>query len=104
MQDIRAAQQRYKSTKGVGKYGSLRELVEADLLKSSLSNGEESGYRFAIRTSDMGYVATAVPLKYGVGGTGFFSYYVDETGTIRAADKNGEEAGKDAPPISEKGD
>jgi hypothetical protein len=104
MRNIRMAQYTYKSTKGAGKYGSLNELVDARLLNRSLSDKQESGYKFEVSGNDAGFEAVAIPVEYGVKGTGMLSFYVDKSGIIRAGDKRGGKAGKDDPPISEKGD
>ena len=102
IKNIRAAEQTYKVTKGAGKYGSLKELAEAGLVKNNLSEGHDLGYRFNIKVIGNSYMATAVPEAYGENaykGTGAISYFVDETGVIRWGDKKGAEANSNDPPL-----
>ena len=105
MRHIRTAQQTYKGTQSTGRYGTLKELSEAGLLKPTLADGVDQGYRFDIRVSGNSYKAFAVPIEYGqtnYKGTGRVSLYVDETGVIRGADKGGKEADAGAEPLVEK--
>jgi hypothetical protein len=99
MKVIRSAQQACKEAKG--RYGTLKELADAGLIKPALSDGRDWGYRFEIRVTGNSYSAVAVPEKYGARrytGTGGISLYVDETGVIRGEDKGGREANANDPP------
>jgi len=90
---IKLAQQTYKNTKG--KYGTLKELAEAGLIKAALSDGHYSGYRYDIRVASNSYAALATPEEYGktIGSsTGGISLFIDETGIIRHGFKQGKEA------------
>lgn len=93
MESIRAAEEECK--KRTGGYCGLSELGAVGGLDQSLTDGEESGYRFEVTAGRHAYKAVAVPLEYGEtasSGTGDLSFYLDESGTIRAADKRGGEA------------
>lgn len=77
-------------------YGTLDQLAAAQLIRPNLASGIKNGYRFKIDLStheDMaqpGFEALAVPVSYP--NSGRRSFYVDETGVIRAADAQGAEA------------
>jgi hypothetical protein len=99
MKLISSAQRACKEAKG--RYGTLKELADAGLIKSALSDGRDGGDRFEIRVAENSYSAVAVPEKYGARrytGTGGISLYVDETGVIRGEDKGGREANANDPP------
>ncbi len=90
---ISGAQATYQATTGSGNYGSLSELLAADLINSVLASGDKYGYSFALfvthRTATMParFYATATPRHYPK--TGRRSFYVDQSGEMRGADKNG---------------
>ncbi|MGH8613972.1 MAG: hypothetical protein ACREYF_18595 [Gammaproteobacteria bacterium] len=94
---IRNAQKIFKASSQSGKYGTLEELAKAKLIDSSLSAGKYKGYLFKVRGDGASYEAVAVPEKYGY--TGFWSFYVNEEGTIRGEVKSGQEATVNDPPI-----
>jgi Protein of unknown function (DUF3352) len=66
------------------RYGSLEELVAKDLVNKDIEN---HGYKIELSVSSDKFEATAVPLEYGI--TGRLSYFMDESGVIRAADHGG---------------
>ncbi|MEW6209536.1 MAG: hypothetical protein AB1631_14300 [Acidobacteriota bacterium] len=68
------------------KYASLDELVGMGLLNDP-SRGKLSGYRFDVKVKQHSFEATAVPEKFGA--TGRRSFYIDETGVMRAAERGG---------------
>lgn len=76
-----------------GGYGSLDNLAQAQLIETVLASGEKYGYRFAVQTTNgtptgsPTFSITATPQRYRK--TGRRSFYVDETGVLRGADKNG---------------
>ena len=100
MVEIRKAETDYKMANG--RYGSLDELLREKRIRKSLASGLNHGYKFSIRYNESAYTAVAVPIKYGsnsYSGTGMFSFYLDDSGVIRAADKKGAEANASDPPL-----
>jgi hypothetical protein len=97
LRTINTAQMNHRTT--AGRYGTLKELVDSNLVDGSFSSGERSGYKFDVEPTNGGdgFTTTAVPVQYGV--TGTTSFYSDESGVIRGADKNGEKAGSEDPQI-----
>ena len=95
MYTITYAEQQYKSKKGAGAYGTLEELIAADLFPKDTV--EKSGYRFELTVSGDKFEATAVPLEYGKSGT--LSLFVDQTGVLRGGDRSGATATASDPPI-----
>ncbi len=103
MIEIKVAENTFKSTKGIGKYGKLKELVDGGLIRS-LVDGEYASYRYEIKTDGDSYEAIAIPKerndkKQYVG----WSLYLDESGVIRGrpygkADEYSV-AGKDDEPV-----
>jgi type II secretory pathway pseudopilin PulG len=83
------------------KFGTLDELATAELIDPRLATGSKNGYRFTLQITRNvdnleGFEILAVPLEYR--STGRRSFYVDETGVIRAADARGAPSTKyDAP-------
>jgi hypothetical protein len=78
-----------------GEYGTLEQLIQKGFIVDP-AQGQVARYKFEIRLRPHGFDATAVPEKYGV--TGDRSFFIDETNTIRAADKRGEKATAQDPP------
>jgi len=78
-----------------GEYGTLQQLIQKGLIVDP-SHGQVARYKFEITLRPHGFDATAVPEKYGV--TGNRSFFIDETYTLRAADKGGEKATVKDPP------
>lgn len=78
-----------------GEYGTLEQLIQKGLIADA-SKGQIARYKFEVTLRPHGFDATAVPEKYGV--TGDRSFFIDETNTIRAADKHGEKATAKDPP------
>jgi len=86
-----------------GRYGSLAELSAQGFLPSDLAGGSKDGYVFEIVNPDS-YEAFATPLiyrdrKWRLKGTGKRSFYVNEQGVLRDADKKGAKADADDPPL-----
>ena len=93
---IRSAQTSYRATEGSEqRYGTLEELVGADLLEKGYV--ERLEYQFEMNALGDRFEATATPKQYGK--TGRRSFYVDESGIIRAADHKGKPASAQDPPI-----
>ena len=96
MWSISSAQRQYKEDKQ-GSYGSLEELVAANLI--SKDTIDASGYKFDIRVGPDGYEISAVPVEYGK--TGKLSFFMNqETAMIRGADHGGAPASASDPQIS----
>jgi hypothetical protein len=75
----------FQATKGAGHYGTLDELISEGLIsKESL---ESQSYRIELSVLANKFEATAVPVEYGK--TGRLSFFIDESGTLRAGDHGG---------------
>lgn len=96
LRTIFSSEATFQATAGNGDFGSLKELAKQGLINSVLADGEKNGYVFRIRVEKTSsesrtfFEAHAVPRTYGE--TGRRSFFIDESGTIRSADKNGKEA------------
>lgn len=92
--EINAAQATYRVTIGNGNYGSNLDLRDAGLIDSVLATGEKYGYNFVFThidgtpTTSAAFQVTATPQRYRK--TGIRSFYTDNSGEVRGADKNGE--------------
>lgn len=87
---IHKAQMTYQATTGNGSYGDLSQLGEQGLVPPNLVQGVSGSYRFElsmIGESNAGYEAVATPVEYGR--TGQRSFFINESGVLRGADKNG---------------
>lgn len=91
---ISKAEREFTTKKTQGRYGALNELAESGLIDQELADGTKNGYRFSLRLKENGgFEAFAEPVKYGsVLGTGTRSFYMDESGLLRQAYKDGGEA------------
>jgi hypothetical protein len=96
MRGIMGAEGAYQATTGNDNFGTLQQLGEQGLVDYILAEGHRYGYLFKVRVekgsseSPASYEAVAVPRKYGR--TGLKSFYINETGVLRGADKGGAEA------------
>jgi hypothetical protein len=90
-----AAEDEYAAGKKDGHYGSLDELVQAELM--SKEPLDRFGYKIELTLSGNKFQATAVPIEYGKSGN--LSYFVDESGVLRGADHSGGPATIADPPI-----
>jgi hypothetical protein len=90
------AEATYEATVGNGAFCSLEQLGDAKMIDSVLAEGHRYGYLFKLRVengsteSPPSFHAVAVPRRYGR--TGMRSFYIDQTGVLRGADKRGAEA------------
>lgn len=81
-----------------GNYTGLAELASTGLIGASLASGQLNGYSISVVTfSSTTSKISVVPQSYGA--TGIRSFFVDETGVIRAADHQGGPANENDPPI-----
>ncbi len=103
LRNIHSAEATYQATAGNGSYGTLQQLIQQSLITASLASGILDGYEFRIRIDNGGrneaptFAATATPMRFPR--TGAFSYYIDETGVLRGANKYGLEAEPSDQPI-----
>jgi hypothetical protein len=101
-QTIAAAQATFIATTGAGdRYGTFAELSAAQLIDPILASGEKYGYLFSLTAipASPGHAArfqvSAVPRHYPK--TGKRSFYLDESGVLRGADRQGAPATADDP-------
>lgn len=93
---LHSAEATYQATVGNGDYGTIEELGKENLIDRVLAEGHRFGYLFQVRRekhsseSPSSFQIVAVPRTYLQ--TGRRSFYIDESGVIHAADKNGVEA------------
>jgi hypothetical protein len=86
----------------------------AGLLDADLVAGKKGDYRFryaivpaeqgedaAERNKQAGFALAATPVQYGAAGHGRRSFYLDSSGTLRGADKQGEVATFSDPQVAE---
>ncbi|HEV7644316.1 MAG TPA: hypothetical protein VGO50_10275 [Pyrinomonadaceae bacterium] len=97
LQTIHAAEATFSATAGAGNFGNLQQLRDAGFIDAALAAGEKYGYRFSLTTAPFipgqslaKFQVSAVPLRYSK--TGKRSYYIDQSGSIRGEDHNGEPA------------
>ena len=95
LRTIANAEAAYEATVGNGAYGSLEQLGDAKMIDYVLAEGHRYGYIFKLGVekgsteSPASFHVVAVPRRYGR--TGARSFYIDQTGVLRGADKRGAE-------------
>lgn len=105
LRNIGGAEATYATTNNSGNYGTFNQLYNAGLISRNLAVGARYGYLFvsevypATATMPASFKIRATPANYGV--SGVRSFYIDESGIIRGADKHGAYANADDPPIEE---
>ena len=92
---IAAAEDEYKR-KNAGAYGTLDELMAADMVPKDTI--EKSGYRFDLTVSGDKFEISATPVEYGKSGK--LSLFLDQNRVLRGADKNGVSASASDPPLN----
>lgn len=82
-----------------GRYGDLDELAAEHLIDPEIVSGARNGYRFVVsqQSDPVAFQATGTPDSYP--NSGKRSFYIDETGVVRAEDLQGEIATKLAAPL-----
>lgn len=101
---VHGAEMSYLATTGRGNYGSLSQLLAERFIGPVLASGVKDGYiynltiRPATKTQVAYFNVTAVPQQYGV--TGTRSFFVDVTGVVRGADRQGGPANENDPPAN----
>ena len=101
MEQIRYGQAYYRKMRG-GHCGELSELKQANLLDGDFAKGQNSGYQFMVVKLPIeggGCEVTATPISDFEGSLSLF--YSTEDDVIRVAEKNGEMATKEDPPMDE---
>ncbi len=107
LRSIHTAQATYQSTVGNGEYGTMDQLAAQRLITPELASGFRYGYEFTVDVRTGGYdeppgfQVVAVPVTYG--STGIRSFYVDESGVVRAGDNRGADATELNTPLNEYG-
>jgi hypothetical protein len=96
MSGIASAQERFKVEKQMQRYGTIEELIKEDLIEKWVFERQQE-YKVELTVSGDKFEATAVPTNYGK--TGRRSFFVDETGVVRAADHQGKPATVEDPPV-----
>ncbi|MEP6923691.1 MAG: DUF4190 domain-containing protein [Pyrinomonadaceae bacterium] len=100
MRALMQAESSFMESNTVNRCGDLTDLLGARLIDTNLAGGEKSGYKYVIAKNAGGSCELfAAPLvSSGAGKTGTRSFYVSTNEwEIRAADKNGAQAGKNDP-------
>ncbi len=95
MYELYPAEMTFKDAKKKGRYGTLEELIAEKILEKDFA--ERLDYRVELNASGEKFDATATPKEYGKNGRR--SFFIDETGTVRAADHKGQPATADDPPV-----
>lgn len=101
---IHGAQATYQATIGNGNFGTFANLQQAGFIDAALASGTRFGYTFTMTNTPYSagtpsrFVLTATPQRYRK--TGKISFYLDETGRIRGADRNGGTATSSDPSIN----
>ena len=93
LRQVSSAEATYFSVHGT--YGTLEELANEQLINRGIAAGTRYGYLFKIVSNSnsekpTGFQLVAVPITYP--NSGRRSFYLDETGVIRAADARGRDA------------
>jgi type IV pilus assembly protein PilA len=85
-------------------FGTLDQLATARLIRPELGTGQKNGYIFKVglstneETEQPGFEIVATPVSYP--NSGRRSFYLDESGVVRAADARGGEATRFDEPMS----
>ena len=102
---LHGAEMTYWSTYGNGSFtSSLAELASVGLIEEGLGSGQLRGYSFyavafpQTLNAPASFKINATPLRYGV--SGIRSFFIDTSGVILGADKHGEPADENDPPIT----
>lgn len=93
--EVQNAEETFKDEKKKGRFGTLEELVAEKILDRGFA--ENMGYRIEVNASGDKFGVTATPKEYGKSGR--LSFFLDETGTMRAADHKGKPADASDPPV-----
>jgi len=96
MYTIAYAEEQYKAKNGAGSYGTLEDLIAANMLsKDAVDN---SGYKFELTASGEKFELSAAPAEYGK--SGHLSMFIDQTRVLRGGDRGGAPATASDPPLT----
>lgn len=108
IQDMRAlhsAQMTYAATAGLGNYGTFPQLYQAGLIRSDLSDYAARGYLYEVQI--IAFVPGQQPASFKIWASphhyptsAIRSFYIDQTGVLRGADRNGGQADQSDPPVN----
>jgi hypothetical protein len=93
---IAFAEEKYKAKQGDGSYGTLEDLIAAELVSKEML--ENSAYKFELTAGGDRFELSAVPSEYGK--SGHLSLFIDQTRVMRGGDRNGAAATASDPPLS----
>ena len=102
---LHGAQMTYAATYGNGNYTSFQNLYSVNLISAPLSAGSLGGYNYnytyvpGTPNTPATFTCTSRPISYGISGRR--SFFIDQTGILRGADKGGAFANVNDPPINE---
>ena len=101
---VHTAQSKYIAKSGAGAFGTLEQLEKAGLISKAQIVATERSYLLEVKIgaakseSPATFSVSAVPKTYGMSGRS--SFFIDQTGVIRGADKEGGTADAADPVIS----
>lgn len=105
MRALYSAQVTYATTIGNQNFAFLPRLYQFGLIRSDLADGAARGYYYTVlkidyvpRVQVASFKIWARPQAYGT--TAIRSFFIDQTGVLRGADKNGGQANENDPPIN----
>lgn len=96
LRELRTAEERF--LQATGHYGDLDQLVQRHLLTQDLADGVDQGYNFKLETNGTEFMVIAAPDGNNVDAVGT-SFYLDQTGIIRASFEPGVTADGASEPI-----
>jgi len=96
MYTIAYAEEQYKAKNGAGSYGTLEDLIAANLFSKEAT--EKSGYKFELTAGGDKFELSATPEEYGK--TGHLSMFIDQTRVLRGGDRAGAAATASDPPLT----
>jgi len=85
LHSVARAEASFQAEKGNGRYASLDELLSEGLVSKELI--QRYGYTIELTVSANKFEAIAIPVEYGK--TGRLSYFIDDSGVLRAGDHGG---------------
>ena len=105
MRALHSAQMTYAATIGNQNFALFPRLYQAGLIRSDLADYLARGYGYTVLKIDLvpdvqvpSFKIWATPWTYGT--TAIRSFFIDQTGVLRGADKNGGQANENDPPIN----
>ncbi len=87
LRTMSSAEASYRATAGSGSYGTVTDLVNQNLVDSTLGGGQKSGYNFTtglapVASSTDFVIAAAPQVSSGVTATGTREFCIDQTGVL----------------------